>query len=299
MKSHSAKRREQSAKRKKQRAKRIGHSDKSFLRHALCAMLFAPCAMRHVLCSMRFNAMCYALCAMLICPMLYADVQSNFYRANTYYSEGKYDKAIKAYEEVLNSGFESGNLYYNLANSYFKKGELGKAILNYEKAKRLIPRDSDLKSNYEYAKSLIKSGISKPKTRWYRIAFARIFSLFTIDGLAFSLAVIFTMILLVISLTMYIPSIRKYRAGALAILIIIFVLFSIALFEKASVAGKEAVIIAEKTDAKFEPFDTATTYFTLYEGMKVYVVSLKDSWCKIERSDKKTGWVKTSDLEIF
>ena len=85
----------------------------------------------------------------------------------------------------------------------------------------------------------------------------------------------------------------------MAILIIIFVLFSIALFEKASVAGKEAVIIAEKTDAKFEPFDTATTHFTLYEGMKVYVVSLKDPWCRIERSDKKTGWVKTSDLEIF
>jgi SH3-like domain-containing protein len=63
--------------------------------------------------------------------------------------------------------------------------------------------------------------------------------------------------------------------------------------------GKEAIIIAEKADAKFEPFDLATTHFTLYEGMEVAVVSPKDSWCKIERSDKKTGWVKTSDLEVF
>ncbi len=306
MKSHSAKRIGHSAKRKEQRAKRIGHSDKSFLRHALCTMLFVPCAMHYAPCPMRFKAMRYALCAMLfcamlyaLCPMLYADVQSNFYHANTYYSEGKYDKAIEAYEEVLNSGFESGNLYYNLANSYFKKGELGRAILNYEKAMRLIPRDSDLKSNYEYAKSLIKSSISKPKTRWYRIAFERVFSLFTIDGLAFSLAVIFTIILLIILLTMYIPSIRKYRIGVMAVLVIIFILFSIALYEKVSIIGKEAIIITQKTDAKFEPFDTATTYFTLYEGMKVYVVSLKDSWCKIERSDKKAGWVKTSDLEIF
>ncbi len=249
--------------------------------------------------AMLFYAMLYALCSMLICPMLYADTQSEFFRANTYYSKGKYDKAIKGYEAVLNLGFESGSLYYNLGNSYFKKGQLGEAILNYEKAMRLIPRDSDLKSNYEYARSLIKGGIIKPKTQWYRIAFDRIFSLFTIDELAFSLAVIFTIILLVILITVYISPIRKYEVGALSVLIIIFVLFFTALFEKVSVVGKEAVIIAEKTDAKFEPFDSATTHFTLYEGTKATIVLPKDSWYKIERSDKKTGWVKASDLEVF
>jgi len=224
---------------------------------------------------------------------------AKFYHANTYYSEGEYEKAIKTYEEVLNSGFGSGNLYYNLANSYFKKGELGEAILNYEKAMRLIPRDSDLKSNYEYAKSLIKGGVVEAQAQWHRIAFDRIFSLFTIDELAFSLAVIFTGILLVILVSLHIPPIRKYRVVALSVLIIMFSLFFMALFEKVSVVGKEAVIIAQKADAKFEPFDSATTHFTLYEGTEVAVVSPKDSWYKIERSDKKTGWVKSSDLEVF
>lgn len=229
----------------------------------------------------------------------FSQARAKFYHANTYYSEGEYDKAIEAYEEALNSGFESGNLYYNLANSYFKKGQLGEAILNYEKAMRLIPRDSDLKSNYEYAKSLIKGGIIEPKLQWYRIVFDRIFSLFTIDGLAFSLAVLFTGILLIILLIMYVPSIRKYRVGVLSVLIIIFVIFFMAIFEKASLVGKEGIIIVKNTDAKFEPFDSATTHFSLYEGIKVRMVSSKDSWYKIERSDKKTGWVKTSDLKVF
>jgi len=228
-----------------------------------------------------------------------SQTSTKFHHANTYYSEGKYDKAIKTYEEVLNSGFESGNLYYNLANSYFKNGELGKAILNYRKAMRLIPRDSDLKSNYEYTKSLIKGGVVETKAQWYRIVFNKMFSLFTIDGLAFSLAVIFAIILLVILATMYIPSIRKYRVVTLSLLIIIFALFFMALFEKASVVGKEAVVIAQKTDAKFEPFDSATIHFTLYEGTEVVVVSSRDSWFRIKRSDKKTGWVKASDLEVF
>jgi tetratricopeptide (TPR) repeat protein len=238
-----------------------------------------------------------SLCA--VASALCAGIQSNFYQANNYYSEGEYEKAIKAYEEALSSGFESGNLYYNLGNSYFKKGELGRAILNYEKAMRLIPRDSDLKSNYEYAKSLIKGGVVEAKAQWHRIAFDRIFSLFTIEGLSFSLAVIFTGILLVILATMYIPATRKYRIGTLSILSIIFVISFTALFEKISAIGKEAVVIVEKTDAKFEPFDSGTTHFTLYEGAKVAVVSSKDSWYKIRRCDNKSGWVKTSDLEVF
>jgi len=240
---------------------------------------------------------------MLTCDTCLADtlsqVRAKFYHANTYYSEGKYDKAIEAYEEALNSGFESGNLYYNLANSYFKKAQLGEAILNYEKAMRLIPRDSDLKSNYEYTQSLIKGGVVEATAQWYRIVFDKIFSLFTIDGLAFSLALLFTGILLTILLTMYVPAIRKYRVGTLAVLIIIFVLFFMAIFEKVSAVGKEAIIIAKNTDAKFEPFDSATTHFTLYEGSKVAIVSSKDPWYKIERYDGKTGWVKKLDLDAF
>ncbi len=250
-----------------------------------------------------FSCVLATIIFLLTCDTCLADTLSQarakFYHANTYYFEGKYDKAIKAYQEAINLGFESGSLYYNLGNSYFKKGELGEAILNYEKAMRLIPRDSDLKSNYEYARSLIKGGIIEAKAQWYRIAFDRIFSLFTIDELAFSLAALFTGILLFILATMYIFSIKKYRLGTLAVLIIIFVLFFMAIFDKVSVVGKEAIIITKKTDAKFEPFDSATPHFTLYEGTKVAVVSSKNSWFRIERPDKKTGWVKASDLEVF
>jgi tetratricopeptide (TPR) repeat protein len=228
-----------------------------------------------------------------------SQAKAKFYRANTYYSDGEYDKAISEYEKVPVLGFESGNLYYNLGNAYFKKGELGKALLNYEKARRFIPRDNDLKSNYTYARSLIKGSVSEAKKKWWAMAFDKLFSPFTIDGMAILLAMIFTGICLVILATVFIPSIKKYRVSALSILAITFALSSIATFKKISAIGKEAVIIVERTDAKFEPFERATTHFSLYEGTKVRVLSFKDSWCKVERLDKKTGWVKTLDLETF
>ena len=61
--------------------------------------------------------------------------------ANKVYSEGDYHVAINLYEEVINSGLESAELYYNLGNSYYKVNLIPAAILNYEKAKKLKPND--------------------------------------------------------------------------------------------------------------------------------------------------------------
>lgn len=231
--------------------------------------------------------------------MVYADTQDSFHRANTYYSDGKYDEAVKAYEEALEEGLESGNLYYNLGNSFFKKGELGRAILNYEKALRLIPRDSDLRSNYEYARSLIKGSAVEVRPCWYRAVFRGVFSLWTIDELAVWLMVIFTLILAVVLAGSCIPAFRKHRLVILPVPAVVFIFSLIALLEKTALPAREAIITVEKTDARFEPFDSATAHFTLYEGSKAVIISSNGSWRKVERADKKRGWVKSSDLEIF
>ncbi|MFH1768856.1 MAG: tetratricopeptide repeat protein [Candidatus Omnitrophota bacterium] len=229
----------------------------------------------------------------------FSQARTKFYRANTYYSTGEYDQAVSQYEEIISSGVESGGLYYNLANSYFKKEKLGMAIVNYEKAKRLMPRDSDLKANYDYAKSLIRGGNFKVRKVWFAAMFEKIFSLFTIDALNLWASLFFTSILLTILSGMYFPHVRKYRVILMSIFSVAFVLSSLAVIHKLSSSGKEAIVIVEHTDAKFEPFDTATSHFALYEGTKVHLLSAKDSWCKIERSDKKIGWVKKTDIDIM
>ena len=48
----------------------------------------------------------------------------------------------------------------------------------------------------------------------------------------------------------------------------------------------------KETEAKFEPFQKANTYFFLYEGMKVFLISHEGKWTKVMRVDGKTGWIK-------
>ena len=218
-----------------------------------------------------------------------------FYKANAMYERSEYNKSILLYKKIIDKGWVSGPIFYNLGNCYFKEGRLGRAILNYEKARRFIPRDSDLESNYKYAKSLIKGGVGREKKNFAD----KLFADFTIDELAVLLSALYIAILLVVIMSLYIRLIKRYRVFLISIFVVVFITAFAAMHNKVSSLGKEAVVIKENTDVRFEPFNHATVFFTLYEGTKIKVLSSDGDWCKIKRWDNKAGWVKKEDIEVF
>lgn len=245
-------------------------------------------------------AVFFALCAMFYASIFcYADDKESFYAANSFYGQGNFNEAIKQYGSILESGLESGNLYYNLGNCYFKKGELGKALLNYEKARRLIPLDKDLESNYEYARSLIKGGAVVSQKSLPAGALDNLFGKFTVDGLTLMLSALFMLIFIGILISLFFRPFKKHALIFAAFLGLLFIVGLVGLRGKVAVLNKEAIIIAARADARFEPMDKATTYFTLYEGMKVEVISSKDNWHKVRRQDNKSGWIENSALAVF
>jgi len=223
------------------------------------------------------------------------NLEAAFYKGNTLYEEGKYDLAIKEYSLLLEQGLESGNLYFNLGNSYFKKGDLGKAILYYERAKRLMPRDGDLKANYKFAFSKIAFNV--PEEPSWPVSVLDRFDMFTINELAIILSFIFTAAFIFLTAGLFMNKIKRYTYIVLPVLIIIFLTFSFSLYKRISALDREVVITTENSEAKYEPVDNATTHFSLYEGMKVYVLELKKEWSKIRRPDGKIGWIRTRDME--
>jgi len=213
-----------------------------------------------------------------------------FYQANIYYQEGKYDAAIHSYEKLLGQGLESGNLYYNLGNSYFKKGELGLAVLNYERAGILIPNDSDLRSNYDYAMQRLNL---EPKFigNYFEKAAHSLFQALTVDFLAILLSVIYIVLIISLILNLFISPIRRFFGWIICILASLFIIFAFGLERKISYINKTAIVISKEADVKFEPLENATTYFKLSEGSKVKVVEKAQNWYKIRRFDNKFGWV--------
>ncbi len=224
-----------------------------------------------------------------------------FYNANNFYKQAKYDEAVKEYEQILEKGYESGNLYYNLANSYLKEGALGKAVLNYERAKELIPRDKDLEANYLYAKSLITNCVAESKMPWLKKQVDKFYGQFTLNEMTVILSMVCALIFLILTVRIFlrIVGLKRYLLISVFVLILFLIAGSFSFYKRVSSLGREAIVAKKEAEAKYGPFDRATTYFTLYEGTKIYILSTKDGWNKIKRSDKKIGWVKKTSLEVI
>ena len=73
-------------------------------------------------------------------------------RANQEYAAGDFKAAIQGYEELVRSGQDTPNLFYNLGNAYFRQKDFGRAILNYERALALEPHPPEADANLRIAR---------------------------------------------------------------------------------------------------------------------------------------------------
>lgn len=226
--------------------------------------------------------------------------RSSFYQGNANYSKGDFPAAIANYEKVLKAGFESGALYYNIGNAYFKNGSLGKAILNYLRAERLKPNDSDVKSNLAYAQSLLKVKTAEPPPRWFLRPFWFIADSFSLDALTLINLLWYMMLSAGLVTAILVKKRRLYIYLSISLSLVLAV-FSFAFFLKLDriVLQKEAVVVIESAEAKFEPFEGGTTFFSLSEGEVVFIITQEETWVRVRRLDGKQGWLKKTEIELL
>lgn len=220
---------------------------------------------------------------------------------NNYYRNNQFDNAISTYEKILDDGFVSAALYYNLGNAYYRIGKLGYAILNYERALKISPGDDDIIYNLKNAKARTIDRIEElPKifiAEWWELLLTAL----TIDQWLVVLVIFFTLFLflLAIFLTTSKINLRKLAFVFGSINIFILVLVGILLF---SVINRETTshycILLENTQpAKVAPDEKGDDAFVIHEGIKFEVLEYLDNWAKIRLSDGKIGWVPVNSFE--
>jgi len=251
---------------------------------------------------MKKHILSILLFLLFICQALAADGNpkdpgQTFYRANALYEKGDYANAVEGYKSLLDSGIESGNLYYNIGNAFFKLGKLGYAILNYERARRLIPQDSDLKANLDYARSLAGDE-ARQKNPIFRIIKLP-FRYLSMNNLTLTVCAIYllTILLLVVSILnrLLAKRIRFLTIFFSGIFVFALAAFAIRYYEEEVL--KYGVIVEKEVECKYEPIDKSTTYYSLGEGSKIIILKVRNDWCQIKRLDGKIAWVKRVAVE--
>jgi tetratricopeptide (TPR) repeat protein len=220
-----------------------------------------------------------------------------FNEASLLYSESKFEEALLVYESILENGYESAALYYNLGNTHLKLGALGKAILYYERARRLTPYDSDLKSNMKYANSLRQQpAITLTASSWINRKADSVLSSFTSEGLTKLLSALYILALSVLGIAVFKREFVQFaRKSAIVIVVVFMVIITLLSFKIYSDEYvQSAVVLDGIVDARYEPLLEAPVHFKLYEGTKIVVLRARGGWSQIKREDNKIGWIPST-----
>ena len=222
--------------------------------------------------------------------------QSGFEKGNVLYQKGQYEKAIQAYESVLDSHQQSAELYFNLGNCYYKLNKVAPSIYNYEKALVLAPEDADITNNLKFAQKLTIDEVKEvPK-----VGFAKLLRDFTgmyhFNTWAW-ISVVFGLLFLGFFIGYYFSpttlSKRIFFIGMFVWIVLLLVSLVAAIFEKNHfVNDRPAIVFAEITEVKSKPQKASPATFILHEGTKVFVEETLGKWKKIQLTDGTEGWIE-------
>jgi tetratricopeptide (TPR) repeat protein len=218
------------------------------------------------------------------------DQSSGVAKANQDYSEGRFREAVDGYQNLVNAGQWSANLFYDLGNASFRLGNFGEAILSYERALALDPHHPEAAANLALVRDearaleLKRNGLDRyieaGTSTQYSIAASLAFwaALFGTARLLFSRRRSPAVVSLIILSTVVF-------AGA------VFALYSLELGSK----GKDlAIVTGKKVEARLATADNANSILALPPGSEIKVLSQRGDWLYAALPNDLRGWIPTN-----
>lgn len=244
-----------------------------------------------------------------------------FARANAAYEAGDYAAAIDDYTRVAEAGVVSSDLYYNLGNAYFKDGGLGRAVLWYERARRLAPRDPDVRDNLDLTRSLLRDKqlvTAEPRWRrallaWHRdtttaesvVAASALYALLCLLGVLFVFRQSEWFSRLYARLSILSPGrllgLDKAQDLGVAMAIVFLVVGALTTSAVSKVraegARAQGVVVAQEVSVFSGPSRDASVQFKVHEGTLVSVRDARPGWVRVDLPGDLSGWVDETTLD--
>ncbi len=226
-----------------------------------------------------------------------------FEEGNRLYQEGDFAGAAASYGAVIEGGFESAEVYYNLGNAHFRLGETARAVLNYRRAGRLDPGNDDIEANLTLVVQRLQDRIEPLPRFWLLSAFDWWMGLVP-GGLLRGLAAACYLLLgvSVVLIVLRRPSgwrtpLRRFAWGAA----VATLLLGATLMAREAGLGvpEEAVVMVGEARVLSAPSEEGgLTVFTLHEGTTVRIDRWAGEWAEIVLADGKVGWLPLEALEV-
>jgi len=222
--------------------------------------------------------------------ILMAQASAQFAKANQEYAAGDFKAAVEDYEDLVRSGQDAPNVFYNLGNAYFRKSDFGRAILNYERALALDPRHPEAQANLRVTRDEARA-LELIPSRWERL-----FAFANENQYAVAAAVAFWIGIFSVATWIF------GRRRAIALSILSLSIFAIAVLASYQLShGRNgrglAIVTGENVEARLATADNANRVLTLPPGSEIQIVSQRGDWIYAALPNNLRGWMPANSAE--
>ncbi|MEX0968547.1 MAG: tetratricopeptide repeat protein [Bacteroidia bacterium] len=229
--------------------------------------------------------------------------ESVFIEANELYKSEQFQEAAEKYEVVLDKGYASGVLYYNLGNAYYKLENYSAAILNYERALKTGSDDEDIQFNLEKANQMIADEVQPVPELAIVTGWRNLVNTQSSKGWSLWALTLLWAAFIVFGITLFIrkrKAIRGLRITGAVVLVFSICLFTLAWQQyQAETSGNFAIIFAPTVYMKSSPDAGSTDLYLIHEGIKVEITDELEGWSEVRLADGKKGWVKQEEFRVI
>ena len=208
---------------------------------------------------------------------------------NSAYQKGEYAQAKQDYQNAINEGGNSAELYFNIANASAKLNKKGEALLYYMRALVEQPRLREAEANLKlFAKDNGMKLPEKSSVEMYLLELSQ-FEWVILTAITF-----WIVIGLIFIPRMYIKKISVYIF--LAIIFAIITVVGIIGIIKCNNINNTAIALNDDVALRLSPTPNAPISSTIQEGTFARVLKYKDNYIYVRTSSGKVGWAEKTQL---
>ena len=223
--------------------------------------------------------------------------------AQTAYANNDFKNSVRLYLRVVEHGYESPQIFYNIGNGYYKQMRIANAILWYQKALQIDPTYEDAIANLKLAQELIVDKIDPIAPPFYKRWYKNMMLWFSPNTWAVITLASFS--LFTIALFILFSNIEnKLRGLSIPVGILAFILSVGSFFISKSafdyVTNRTlGVVMSPSVTIRSTPYEEGTKLFTIHEGLTVNITTKVEGWYEIRLEDGRVGWLMTKDVEAI
>jgi tetratricopeptide (TPR) repeat protein len=224
-----------------------------------------------------------------------------FDRGNTAFAKGNYQQAANDYQKIIDGGYQSAAVFFNLGNAYYRLGDLPSSLLYYEKAHKLAPSDEDINFNIHFANARTTDKLEQPAeffiTKWWN-NFILFFSVSTLAALSILFVIGgFGILVLYLFTNNFIIKRSSFYTGILVIVIGLAFIFMAGQQENYFSSHHQAIIFGNSITAKSTPDANGKPLFIVHEGTKVDVLQKTATSIEVQLPNGNAGWIGVDDAK--